>query len=73
MAERTGRLSIAVDPAVLAKIKRAADELGVSVSAWSAMRLAEAARAQDRVSSVMESMGRDLASLIADSGGADET
>lgn len=71
-ARRSVVMRISVSPEVHERIKNAAAELGVSKSAWCAVRLAEAANTQTRVSSVMEGMGRNLATLMMEAAEHDD-
>lgn len=71
-AKRTVTFRAVITPEMDEAIKEAAAELGVSPSAWAAVRLGEAVRAQAKVGGIMESMGRNLASLMAEVGEQDE-
>lgn len=73
-AERVKRsitFRVVVTPEMDEAIKECAAELGVSPSAWAAVRLGEAVRAQAKVGAVMESFGVNLATLVAESGGGE--
>lgn len=67
-ANRSMRMTVALDPLLLADIKEAAAEVGVSASAWAALRLGEAVRAQRNVGKVLDSFGLNLAQLMLESG-----
>lgn len=65
-ATRTARISVALTPEAMDDLQACAAQLGVSPSAWAALRLGEAVQNQKRVQGVFESMGRDLATMISD-------
>lgn len=63
---RTETLRVSLTPEAHAAIRKSAQDLGVTMSSWAAMRLGEAALQQQRVAGVFESMGRDLASMLVE-------
>lgn len=71
-AGRSSRVVIALSPDVHGRIKAAAKEMGVSTSAWAALRLAEAVRAQERVGAALDSMGVEVGRMLMEEARKDD-
>jgi hypothetical protein len=57
-------MTIGLDPVIYAAIKESAAEVGVSASAWAALRLGEAVRAQRKVGGFLDQLGLDMRELV---------
>lgn len=69
---RSVRMTVSVSPAMHQAIIEAADEMGVSTSAWCALRLGEAVRTQRGVGRAFEALGVSVAEAMAREAEADE-
>lgn len=68
---RSASIKVSLSPEIKSQIQECAAEMGVSPAHWCAFRLGEAVNVQRRVSSTMSAMGRDLATMMMETGSED--